>query len=35
MHNFIDRALVVKGLNKTHDNGFRATDNVNLEIDRG
>ena len=35
MHNFIDTALVVKGLNKTHDDGFRALDNVDLEIDRG
>ena len=35
MHNFIDKALVIKGLNKTYDNGFRALDDVNLEIDRG
>jgi ABC-2 type transport system ATP-binding protein len=33
--NFIDKALVIKGLNKIYDNGFRALDNINLEIDRG
>ena len=35
MLNFIDKALVIKGLNKIYDNGFRALDNINLEIDRG
>jgi ABC-type Fe3+/spermidine/putrescine transport system ATPase subunit len=33
MLNFIDKALVIKGLNKIYDNGFRALDNINLEID--
>ena len=35
MLNFIDKALVIKGLNKIYYNGFRALDNINLEIDRG
>jgi ABC-2 type transport system ATP-binding protein len=35
MLNFIDKALVIKGLNKIYDNGFCALDNINLEIDRG
>ena len=35
MLNVIDKALVIKGLNKIYDNGFRALDNINLEIDRG
>ena len=35
MHNFIDKALVIKELNKTRDNGFRVLDNADLEIDRG
>jgi ABC-2 type transport system ATP-binding protein len=35
MLNFIDKSLVIKGLNKIYDNGFRALDNINLEIDRG
>jgi ABC-2 type transport system ATP-binding protein len=30
-----DAAITIRGLNKTYDNGFKALDDINLEIKRG
>ena len=35
MQNIIDKAISINGLSKFYDNGFKALDNINLQVFRG